>query len=639
MKKLMGVALFALIGLICVAADSAASSGTLRLDPAAAQQFATSEFLYSPAHLTLDTITQQPASAWRVLESSTLTPPIGEQAWIRFTVSNEDAQAHQWWVVIGWPVLEHLQMHVVSPEGETRWVSRPVGESYPMEQRHLRHRHFLFPLTLDAGETVTVYLEVHSRRLGVMPVEIWNYEAFVEADEKHLFILGAVFGSLAIMFFYNLSLYSILKERVYLYYCVYIAAIFAHLLVVSGLGVYYLWDDWLWLKERAMAIFASASFFAASLFIRHFLSLKAHKGWVLTVNSFFLLLWGGLLALAFVVRAEDTYMLMMSLGSFAGLVASTATACYLWWWRKSTAAKIFVLAWSALNLGTCVFVLMLQGVLPVNNLTRYSQMAGMVIEMAILSFALAYRINEAKLASEKANQEALRLSRQMSEERAERLRAQIAALEVHKKLNEELEVRVRQRTEQLNETLSKLELANKELKELSATDPLTGVHNRRYLDDTLDVECKRANRSGQFLALILLDIDHFKPINDRYGHAVGDKCLRAVAEALKQVVKRPGDLLARYGGEEFVFVLPNTDEAQALKVAEKCRLAVASLKIEHQNQVLSLTISAGVSATIPAGEKAAEFLLREADRALYKAKDEGRNRIVAASRLVANLLG
>src|SRR5690606_28132376 len=136
--------------------------------------------------------------------------------------------------------------------------------------------------------------------------------------------------------------------------------------------------------------------------------------------------------------------------------------------------------------------------------TRYSQMAGTVIEMAILSFALAYRINEAKLASERADQEALLLSRQMSEEGAERLRAQIATLEVHKKLNEELEVRVEQRTEQLNETLHKLELVNNELRELSTTDPLTSVHNRRYLDEMLAAECKRANRTGQYLALILL---------------------------------------------------------------------------------------------------------------------------------------
>src|SRR5690606_38498474 len=104
------------------------------------------------------------------------------------------------------------------------------------------------------------------------------------------------------------------------------------------------------------------------------------------------------------------------------------------------------------------------------------------------------------------------------------------------------------------------------------------------------------------------------------GHVAGDQCLRAVATALEEVVKRPGDLLARYGGEEFVFILPNTDEAQALQVAEKARCAVAELRLEHEGQPLPLSISAGVAAVVPGSSGAADFLLQEADQALYKAK-------------------
>lgn len=597
------------------------------------------EFLYAEAGIPVELIAQRSSDQWQLLQEGAVRPVgVETSAWLRFAVSSrEGAQDQQWWVTIGWPSMEHLQMHVLSPDGELRWSSRPVGEDYPLRDRYKIHRHFLFPLKLDAGETAVVYLEVRSNKLNVVPLEIWEANDFVESDQVHLVILGAVFGSLLVMFFYNLSLYSTLLDRVYLYYSAYVAAVFVYLLVVSGLGVYYLWDGSPWLKSRG-AFFASLSFLAAALFIRYFLALPYYRGWVLAVNNFFVLLWAGTAALSLVLPLTPGFLGLINLASLLSSAASTVTGCYLWWFRRSSSAKIFIFAWTFLNIGTVVHVLSLQGALPLNFFTRYAQMGGIVVELAIVSFALAYRINEAKLAQARADQEALSLTQQMSEERAQRLRAQIATLEAQKRLNEELEIRVQQRTEQLNETMVKLEQANNELRLLSTTDPLTNVYNRRYLDEALMLECKRAKRASQHLALIMLDIDHFKPVNDHYGHAVGDRCLRAVAEALKDVVQRPGDLLARYGGEEFVLVLPDTDEVQALQVAEKTRAAVAALKLNHEGEPLPLTISAGVAAAVPSGEETSEFLLMAADRALYRAKDDGRNRVVPASQLVPDLL-
>ena len=174
---------------------------------------------------------------------------------------------------------------------------------------------------------------------------------------------------------------------------------------------------------------------------------------------------------------------------------------------------------------------------------------------------------------------------------------------------------------------SELEAANRRLELLAWQDGLTGLGNRRSFDRRLDHEYRRAQRSGQPLALILIDVDRFKLFNDMYGHPTGDDCLRAVAAAVDSVLRRPADHGARYGGEEIVMLLPETDEAGANLLAERVCAAVRALGIEHAgNEGGVVTVSAGVAAILPGeGGDSASGLVRAADRALYAAKSAGRN--------------
>jgi diguanylate cyclase (GGDEF)-like protein len=178
---------------------------------------------------------------------------------------------------------------------------------------------------------------------------------------------------------------------------------------------------------------------------------------------------------------------------------------------------------------------------------------------------------------------------------------------------------------------AELEEKNRQLKLLSSLDGLTGIANRRHFDETLQAEWQRLARERNPLSLIILDVDHFKAFNDRYGHLVGDSCLRSVATALDAMVKRPADLAARYGGEEFGIILPGTNLAGAMHLAESLRLAVTGLNIEHlDSSVLDVvTISLGVSAVIPTPGCQPSDLIQAADQALYRAKQEGRNRVVS----------
>jgi diguanylate cyclase (GGDEF)-like protein len=174
------------------------------------------------------------------------------------------------------------------------------------------------------------------------------------------------------------------------------------------------------------------------------------------------------------------------------------------------------------------------------------------------------------------------------------------------------------------------------LREWAYVDGLTGVYNRRHFDERLAVEWSRASRGGTALGLVLLDVDQFKRYNDRYGHQAGDDCLRQVAALLRAGLKRPGDLVARYGGEEFVCLLPDTDLAGALQVAESLRQAVFAAQILHADSSAAgvVTVSLGASSvggTAGSPADGAKALLRTADAQLYAAKTGGRHRVCGAA--------
>lgn len=180
---------------------------------------------------------------------------------------------------------------------------------------------------------------------------------------------------------------------------------------------------------------------------------------------------------------------------------------------------------------------------------------------------------------------------------------------------------------QIEEELVRLQ---KEFRELSYKDGLTGVANRRMFDSVLDIEWSNALRNKQPLSVILIDIDYFKQYNDHYGHIQGDDCLKRVATALSKVGTRARDFFARYGGEEFILVLPETDTESAQRVAERCRAAIFKEQIPHEKSDAGqiLTISLGIGTITPTHNDNQLAFMENVDRQLYLAKQRGRNCIV-----------
>jgi diguanylate cyclase (GGDEF)-like protein len=182
----------------------------------------------------------------------------------------------------------------------------------------------------------------------------------------------------------------------------------------------------------------------------------------------------------------------------------------------------------------------------------------------------------------------------------------------------------------LSKELSRRHHAEQVLSELAATDALTGLANRRTLDQRLHLEWDRAQRSAEPLTLLMIDVDHFKAFNDRHGHHGGDAALRTVAQVIEDNIRRPADLAARYGGEEFAVVLPHTDAKGAWVIAEHIRSSVEQLP-QVAGAERSITVSIGMSTWDKRSRASLEALLLSADQALYEAKHTGRNRIVEAA--------
>ncbi|MFM7426091.1 MAG: GGDEF domain-containing protein [Elainella sp.] len=199
-------------------------------------------------------------------------------------------------------------------------------------------------------------------------------------------------------------------------------------------------------------------------------------------------------------------------------------------------------------------------------------------------------------------------------------------------LPEALLNQVSQQLAQLEDHIQTQAQTIEQLRQESRTDSLTGLANRRAYDEKLQAEWTRAMRTGQPLALISLDVDHFKRYNDCYGHIQGDRCLQEVALVLREAVQRGGDLACRVGGEEFMIVLPGATAHTAKALAEKIRLGLAAKALRHeQNEAApSVTLSIGVGHIVPHPAAHPDLLYQAVDRALYRAKQQGRNQISLA---------
>jgi diguanylate cyclase (GGDEF)-like protein len=256
-----------------------------------------------------------------------------------------------------------------------------------------------------------------------------------------------------------------------------------------------------------------------------------------------------------------------------------------------------------------------------NPIRRLSQASQQITQGHPSHWLPSSQIQELSILTDSFNQmsQEIQQSRQQLQEYSRSLEQKVT------ERTHELQVEIQQRL-QAEEALQE---ANQELRRLAFLDGLTQIPNRRWFDQRFMQEWARLKREGNSLSVILCDVDYFKQYNDTYGHQTGDDCLRDIARALSIAARRPSDLVARYGGEEFVVLLPNTDLAGAMEVAQAMRSFIHELKIPHRKSSISnlVTMSFGIASVVPTDAMMPEHILIDADRGLYQAKEDGRDRV------------
>lgn len=518
--------------------------------------------------------------------------------WFKTEIVNRDHWADEWLLVVEYSLLDDVDVWVAYSDG--RLKEYHSGDRVAFDTRSFKHRHFNFLFDLPQSEQVSIYVRVASESSLQVPLRLYSKEAFAASTHESQLGIGIYYGILIALLLYNLIIFLSVRDLNYFYYVLYVACFGLVQLALNGLAFEYLWPKHPGWANQAVPLFMALGIIAMAQFSRSFLDLK--RNFPLS-NRFFLacmLFQCGMIVATFllpyrtVIVIETGFVFFMAL-----LIVGSGIGCLLKGYRP---AAYFLLAWSFVLSGAVIYAMVSFDLLPKNFLTEYGMQIGSAAEMILLSFALAYRINL-------LTQENERIARESAE-----------MLEYH----------VTERTRELNEALGELEDANRKLEQHSHVDGLTGVHNRRYLDTALERLWRDAKESSSPLSLLILDLDHFKRVNDEHGHLVGDDVLCDVASLINESVRGTDEVVARYGGEEFFVVMSGADEDTALRRGEELRRRIEHLEVHSGDGILRPTVSIGVATIRPSPSVSVRELVRRADAALYRAKDEGRNRVIAA---------
>ncbi|HEV8695688.1 MAG TPA: diguanylate cyclase [Lysobacter sp.] len=523
--------------------------------------------------------------------------------WFHVRLLNHSQQEPRWLLVQQYALSDRIDLYANYADGHVRhWRS---GDSLPFNVgRSIRYRHPNFLLDLPREQPVDLFVRVQSQSSMQVPLTLYTPTAFTEISRDAQLGMGIYYGILLALFFYNMVLWLTLRDASYFWYLLHICAFGLVLFTLNGLGFEYLWPNSIWLADKSVPLSICLSQVGMQQFTRTFLGLR--QRWrlgdriSLGVITFYVLLGLAATQLPYHVStpiASASVFLSITWVATLGLVIVR---------RGYKPAIIFLLAWAMFLLGTGMFTAVAFGLVPKVFFTEYGKEIGSALEMLLLSIGLGYRYSA--LRSE--NERIIRESRDM------------------------LEQKVEQRTVELSSALTQLEDAHERLRESSQRDGLTGLHNRTYFREGFEGLLSQA-RNGRRLSLLMIDLDHFKQINDRHGHLVGDECLRWAARVIGQTLRQHNALIARFGGEEFVVALPGMDLDSAANVAEELRQRLRDQPFICQGQTIAITASFGVHVVDTHMKGGVETALQIADEALYRAKADGRDCVRTSAVLVA----
>lgn len=516
--------------------------------------------------------------------------------WVRFSLDTQEIEDKTFLLELAFPLIDKLTFYF--PQNKNMFRHKEMGDAVAFCKRDIDYRNFVIELPLKTGKKTTYYMRLESTGSIQIPLFLWTQEAFISHIEKTNFIIGGYYGTMFLLMLMALVAFMKVRKKLFIYYVFYISSFLIFQLSLNGFIYQYLLSKYPYANALFLPISVGAVVIGGLIFSSEFLQIwrREHKYLKL---AFLTLMSMGVFTIVFSLFGD--YRRALEVATITGfllpplvLVASLRS-----WHVGYSPARYFLLAWSLLLFGVFISGLLHLGYVSNNFFTVYSMQIGSTLEVILLGYAM---FDQVTLLNKEKEDATLQANRYLNQ------------------INEGLEGLVLERTKELEEK-------NRQLKELSIHDSMTGLLNHNTSIEHLKMIKNSVKRYDDSLAVIMLDIDLFKNINDNYGHPAGDKVIISIADILKESL-RDSDICGRYGGEEFILILDRIEREQAYALAERIRKKILLLKID---EIDNIVISASFGLSIYDKNRSDQDLILEADKALYQAKKEGRNKVVISS--------
>lgn len=501
--------------------------------------------------------------------------------WLKLEVQNSTIKPIDWFLKFSYGQIDEMKSWQFNEDG-TLLSYFEKGDHYIDESKVSLQNRTTFEFNTLRKTKNTIYIKLAYENAGIIEMfnHIWTKDEFIKSQALRFNFIVGILSALTVLLFYNIFIWVVLRRKEYFWYCTYVLGVILSTLTFNQLGAHYLWNQSLYFIDMMPFIAGTVLFSSFILFTREFLETNKHLPKVdkilkilLLVNLIIFVLphvGARHLAIVFIFLLTLSFVFSPFLGAFL-------------WYRGHKIARGYTISTFFLSIAIIISLLRFFSVVESSEFIFWIARFGFIIEGILFSIALADRIS---------------------------------LLQNNAKHN--LEVEVKKRT-------LELEIQTKRAQELARTDPMTGIANRRAFFEKGEEFIQNYLRYNKAFSLIILDIDHFKHVNDKYGHEVGDLVIVSLTKAISQCI-RETDFFARIGGEEFTILLSHANSSLAMEKTKKLLQMIRNLEIEHNGELLKVTVSMGLC-EYTQSEISIYSLLKKADRMLYYVKEHGRNNI------------
>ncbi|CCQ11200.1 hypothetical protein PALB_20740 [Pseudoalteromonas luteoviolacea B = ATCC 29581] len=579
------------------------------------QQGIAFEYTFTP----IDEVSALHKANWQPHEAGILNLGLVEQPmWLKVTLRNTGQKEFDLLLSVDNNLLDKITVFIQQQNNALQTLA--LGDKIPLFKRPIRHEAQLIPLHLSQLADKQIFIRLDHDGPLSFSLSLWNQIEYLKYKSRFNLVYGVLAGFMLAMAFTNFVLYYFTRQTYFLIGAALVAACWMMVIHIYGFSYRYLYSEWQWLQQYGQAhlVLLSTLLFTPLIWFtvgkQHLPHVAKRTLELMGLVASLCLLFLTALPIGMAVMASYTMSLILTVGylvqTFIGIRCGYA-------YRFSLTSSCLLL-----------FIALLYQFFQALGVTTHEWLDHPIVYFCSLFISMFVSYMLTKQHTVQRDNTIMLQQQKLAASQAEDALLK-EKLTIQEQASEELETRIEERTFELQVTLRELEDKNRELEKLNMEDALTKVKNRRYFDKRLIMEVRRSRREQTNLSVIMLDIDHFKSINDRYGHLIGDQAICAIADLLRNALQRPFDEVFRYGGEEFVLLLPNTSLEGAIEIAEQIRKEVDDFKLTIGELVVDFTISAGIYSAISQDIHNPTQFTDLADKALYIAKQNGRNQVVS----------